>query len=450
MFILPQESHALLAALAPVFTEPTFRRVCVLLAAGLLCRGRHTIAQLLRTVGELAPGDKTSYQRVLSQAQWSALRLACALCRFLVARLLPEGILTVVADDTVESHPGRHVYGKARHRDPVRSSRSYVAWRYGHKWVVLAILVQFPFATRAWALPVLVDLYRSEQDNQARGHRHRTPAQLACRLVRVLLRWFPDRKFRLVGDAGYGSHETARCVQRYRQRLSLVSKLPGDANLFEPPPPYRGQGRPRVKGQALPKPCAVVAKAKAKAKWRHLRVSWYGGGQRRVQVVSGQGHWYRSGAGLVPIRWVFVHDCTGTHRDEYFYSTDLSLSPAELIACYTGRWNIETTFQEMRAHLGLETTRGWCRQTILRAAPCLFGLYTVTALLFEALPQAKREQGTFLWPGKTTTTFSDALIAVRLWLWSDWVLVRAEEGPAVQKLPPKIQDFLLSTLASAA
>ncbi len=358
MFILPQESHELLSALAPVFTEPTFRRVCVLLAASLLCRGRHTVAQLLRTVGSLAPGDKTTYQRVLSQAHWSGLQLACALSRFLIAKLLPTGTLTLVVDDTVESHPGRKVHGKARHRDPVRSSRSYVAWRYGHKWVVLAVLVRFPFANRAWALPVLIDLYRSEQDNLARGHRHRTPAQRACRLVRVLLRWFPDRQFRLVGDAGYGTHETARFVQRYSQRLSLVSKLPGDANLFEPPPAYQGKGRPRVKGAPLPKPCSVVAKAK----WRRLTVSWYGGGQRRVQVARGQGHWYRSGAGLVALNWVFVHDCTGTHRDEYFYSTDLTLTAAELIASYTGRWNIETTFQEMRAHLGLETTRGWKRR----------------------------------------------------------------------------------------
>lgn len=446
MLILPQESHALLLALSPVFTEPTFRRACVLLAAALLCRGRHTIAQLLRTVGALAPGDKTSYQRVLSQAHWSGLRLACAWCRFLVAQLRAEGTLTVVVDDTVESHPGRKVFGKARHRDPVRSSRSYVAWRYGHKWVVVAILVHFPLATRAWALPVLVDLYRSEADNRARGHRHRTPAQRACRLLRVLLRWFPARQFRVVGDAGYGSHETARFVTRYGARLSLVSKLPLDANLFEPHPPYRGKGRPRVKGQALPQPCAVVAQVT----WRRRTVSWYGGGERCVQIVSGQGHWYRSGAGLVALRWVFVHDCTGTHRDEYFYSTDLSLADTELIACYTGRWNIETTFQEVRAHLGLETTRGWCRRTILRAAPCLFGLYTVTALLYDALPQAKRDKGAILWSGKTTTTFSDALMAVRLWLWSDWVFARAEDGPAVQKLPPKIQDFLLSALASAA
>ena len=69
---------------------------------------------------------------------------------------------------------------------------------------------------------------------------------------------------------------------------------------------------------------------------------------------------------------------------------------------------METTFQEARAHLGLETTRGWCRRTVLRAAPCLFGLYSVVALLFVALPQGER-QGAVHWPGKAVLTFSDAL-----------------------------------------
>src|SRR4051794_12805542 len=105
------------------------------MAAALLTPGRRTIANLLRTLGGLAHGHKTSYQRVLSAARWSGLQLACALCRLLLRCWAPSGPVTLVGDDTVESHPGRHVYGKGRHRDPVRSSHSYTAWRYGHKWV---------------------------------------------------------------------------------------------------------------------------------------------------------------------------------------------------------------------------------------------------------------------------------------------------------------------------
>ena len=57
-----------------------------------------------------------------------------------------------------------------------------------------------------------------------------------------------------------------------------------------------------------------------------------------------------------------------------------------IIETYTGRWNIETTFQGLRAYLGVETTRGWSRNKVLRVAPCLFGLYTVVALLYAELP----------------------------------------------------------------
>jgi Transposase DDE domain len=264
--------------------------------------------------------------------------------------------------------------------------------------------------------------------------------------VAVLLRWFPDRRFVLVGDSGYGTHEVARFCQARRDRLSLVSKLHPEANLFQPPPAYSGKGRPRVKGGALPKPRQAVASAR---RLRRLSVGWYGGGRRRVAVKGGTGHWYKSGRGLVPLRWVFVRDQGGTHRDEYFYTTDLSLKPEEIITLYTGRWNIETTFQETGAHLGLETTRGWCRKTVLRAAPCLLGLYTVVALLDAALPQAERWGGVE-WPGKATVTFSDALTAVRRWLWSEWVFRQAGGDRAVEKLPQPLREVLFAALAPAA
>lgn len=442
---LPHEAAPLFDALCPAFTAPTFRRFLLLTVAAILTVGRHTIANLLRTLGRLASGHRSTYQRVFSHASWSGLRLACLLTRFLLRHLLPTGVVPLVGDDTVDGHPGKKVYGKARHRDPVRSSHSYTAWRYGHKWVVLAVLVPFPFARRPWALPVLVDLYRSAEANQRRRRPHRTPAQMMCKLLRLLLLWFPERSFVFVGDAGYGTHEVARFCHRYRTRLTLVSKFHPQANLYEPPPLYGGRGRPRLKGDVLPKPCQKVAVSRR----QRLTVAWYGGGTRRVAIVSSTGYWYKSGHGLVPVRWVFVHDRTGTHRDEYFFTTDISLQPAALIGHYTARWNIETTFEEMRAHLGLETTRGWCRQTVLRAAPCLFGLYTVVALLYQALPAAKR-CSTVLWPGKAGITFSDALTAVRRWWWEEWIFPQAADDAAIQKIPPLLREIILSGLAPSA
>jgi hypothetical protein len=443
--ILPTPAAAVLLPLAPAFSAPTFERFVLLALAAILTPGRRTVANLVRTLGCLAPGHRTSYQRVLSVARWSGLRLAWALCR-LVLRLLPaDRPVALVGDDTVDGHKGKRVWGKARHRDPVRSTHSYTTWRYGHRWVVLAVLVPFPFAKRPWALPVLAALYRSEQDGRSERRPHRTPAQLRCRLAAALLHWFPDRRFVLVGDSGYGTHEVARFCHARRGRLTLVSKLHPDANLYEPPPPYAGKGRPRVKGAALPKP----RQAAAGARLRRAVVRWYGGGTRRVSRTSGAGHWYKSGRGLVPVRWVFVRDRQGRHRDEYLDTTDPALSAEAVVGYYAWRWNVETTFQEARAQLGLETTRGWCRSTVLRAAPCLLGLYSLVALLFAALPRARRAGGV-RWPGKAVVTFSDALAAVRRWLWAEGVFPQAGGAAAVEKLPPSLREIILSALAPAA
>jgi hypothetical protein len=400
----------------------------------------------LRTLGPLAEGHRTDYQRVLSRSPWSGLRLGCALAGFILAHLVPDGPVTLVGDDTVDGHPGRKVYGKARHRDPIRSSHAYTAWKYGHRWVVLAVLVRFPFASRPWALPVLADLYRSEEDDRRRRRPHRRPAQLMCRLLRALMIRCPGRRFAFVGDSGYGSHEVARFFHRHRRQLSLVSKLHPEANLFEPPPPYGGKGRPRVKGDRRPKPREAVAASRRR---RRLTVGWYGGGTRRVAVVTGTGHWYKAGDGLVPIRWVFVHDLDGTHRDEYFYATDPTLDPAEIVTRYARRWSIECTFQECRAHLRSATTRGWCERTVLRSAPCLFGLYSVVALLYHAQPQSKRSGGV-RWPGKAATTFSDALGSVRLWIWAEGVFPRAGGRFGLEKLPDPLREVLRVALAPAA
>jgi hypothetical protein len=431
---------------APAFTQPTYRRFLLLALAAILTTGRRTIANLLRMVGHLSQGAASTYQRVLSQARWSGLRLSAILCRFVLRYVASGDAIRLVGDDTVTEHRGKKVHGKGRHRDPIRSSHSYTAWRYGHKWIVLAILVSFPFAQRPWALPVLIALYRSPQDNHRRGRRHRTPAQLLQVLLRLLLRWFPDRQFALAADGGYGGHALARFAQQQRGRLRLVSKFPADANLYEPPPPYRGKGRPRQKGAKLPNPAQVVAQA---ARTR-LLVAWYGGAQRRVEVVTGCGHWYKSGHELVAVRWVYVHDRGGTHRDEYFYTTDVSQTPRQIIEAYTGRWNIETTFQECRAYLGLGTTRGWSQRTVLRAEPCLFGLYSVVALFYRHLPTVVHEDWQVLWLGKEPMAFSDAITAVRRWLWTDWILATPGRDRAFAKLPQLLQDVLLYALAPAA
>jgi len=443
---VPEPARSLLASLAGAFTRPTFLRFVVLALATILTVGGRTVCNLLRTLGALAPGHPSSYHRVFCKRRWSCWRLAKGLAGWIFPHLVPCGRVFLAGDDTVDEHPGDNVFGKGCHRDPVRSTHSYTAYRWGHKWVVLSVLVRFPFTRRQWALPLLVALYRSEKDNEKAGKRHKTPARLLRQLCCVLLRWFRQRHFVLAGDNNYGSHEMARFATRRRGRLHLVSKFYPDANLFEPPPPYTGHGRPRVKGKELAKPERVVAESGR----TRLNVAWYGGGRRDVEVVTGTGHWYKSGQGLVEVRWVFVHDLTGSHRDEYFLTTDVAMTAPEVIETYVGRWNEETTFQEMRSYLGLESTRGWKEKTVLRVAPCLFGLYSAVACLYSQLPGRYARERAIEWDGKQDVTFSDAITAVRRWLWLEWVFAIPGYRAGFDKLSRPFRRLLLHALAPAA
>jgi hypothetical protein len=130
---------------------------------------------------------------------------------------------------------------------------------------------------------------------------------------------------------------------------------------------------------------------------------------------------------LVPILWVFVRDREGTHRDEYFYSTNAGLSTRQTIEFDTGRKNIETTFQKVRSCLHLGTAGGWCRRTVIRVTPCWFGLDSMVASLDNELPAARRV-GAIRSPGKTGLTLSDALTALRRWIWADGVFHRSVAG----------------------
>jgi DDE superfamily endonuclease len=446
---LPAPVHTVFEPLAPALSRPTYHRLALLALAAILTVGGRTIADLLRTLGALAHGHSSSYHRTLSHRRWPTRELARRYIAAVLARFAPRGLVELAGDDTVTEHPGAKVYGKGCHRDPVRSTHSFTAYRWGHKWVVLALLVRFPFARRRWALPLMVALYRPEQKgvDGISKRAHKTPVDLLGQMLRILIRWSPDRRFVCCADGNYAAHELAEVAAADPRRLTFVSKFYPDANLCEPPPPYSGHGRPRVKGRERPEPARAVREATERPE---LEVAWYGGGRRRVGTVTGVGHWYKGGRPLVPVRWVFVRDRTGTHRDEYFFTTAVAMSVKEVIETYTARWNLETTSQEMRAYLGLETTRGRVRNTVLRAEPGLFALYTLVAWLYAEAPARYRRDRPVEWPGKPEVTFSDAITAVRRWLWVEWVFARPGHREAFQKLGGDLRRILLNGLAPAA
>ena len=448
MLSLPSAAEPIVMSLSIAFTQPTFQRMVPLIVGAILAMGRRTVTGVLWTMRGVIPGHYSTYHRVFSRAVWSPWPLGKVLASAIL-RFIPENEPVLVPmDDTTAQHRGKKVYGKGCHHDAVRSSHTHVVWRWGHRWVVLAISVKLPFTWRRWALPVLAALYRTKELDKAEGRRHKTAPDLARQLMAVLIHWFPKRRFIFLGDGGYASHGLARFCHRHRHHATLVSRFHGDANLYAPPPQPKGRkGRPRIKGKKIPAPQEVVARSGRSG----TTVNWYGGGDRRVELVSNTGQWYKAGQGLLPIRWVFTHDIQGTHRDDYFYTTDPTLDPAQIVSWFTARWPIETTFQEVRAHLGFESPRQRVAKSILRTGPCLLGLYSLVTLIFarHARRHSLRPRCTS-WYAKAEPTFSDAIAAVRRLLWSETIFETPSRHDAFEKLPRQLRALLLDRLSLAA
>ena len=448
MLSLPSAAGPLLMSFSAAFTQPTFRRVLLLVTGAMLAVRDRTVTGMLRALRGVACGHASTYHRVFSRASWSLWPLGRILAAAVLAQVPAGEPVRVAMDDTTAQHRGKCVYGKGCHHDAVRSARKHIVFRWGHRWIVLALSVRLPFTSRPWALPVLAALYRPESLDQQEGRRHKTPPDLARQLMAVLIHWFPERKFVFLGDGGYASHELARFCHRHRRHATLISRFRGDACLYAPVPQRRPRtGRPRVKGRRRARPQEVVAhRALTEA-----TVAWYGGGTRQVRLASGTGLWYKSGKGVVPIRWVFVRDGQGTHRDDYFYTTDPSLTGVQMVSWFAARWPIETTFQEVRAHLGFETTRQHVARSVLRTAPCLLGLFSVICLIFAEHAKHHRIRiHQTPWYHKDEPTFADAMATVRRLFWQQTLFQEPCYHSLFEKLSPKIRNWILDQLSQAA
>jgi hypothetical protein len=249
--ILSLSERACRRELLPVFPEPTARRFVVLLASAILTRGRHTIANLRRTGRALAPDllPARPLGRPMVPAPTRRCRHPIPGPARPARRAGPAG-----RRRSRRGAPRAHVDGKARHRDPVRSTRADTAWKYGHRGVVLAVLVRFPGTSRPWALPLLIDLYRSPELDRQRHRPPRTPPQLMMRRIRLLLRWFPARSWVFVGDGNSGTHELARFGHRHRDRLARISKFHPRPTASSPRPATRVSDDPESRAKPFPSP----------------------------------------------------------------------------------------------------------------------------------------------------------------------------------------------------
>ena len=117
----------------------------------------------------------------------------------------------------------------------------------------------------------------------------------------------------------------------------------------------------------------------------------------------------------------------------------------DILRWFVGRWRTETTFEEARRQLGMETQRQWSDLAILRTTPALLGLFSLVTLWATWL-EAQRGLAPecVRWYVKQAPTFSDALALVRHELWTSRTFGFSRADRDISKVSTDLLDRLIS------
>jgi hypothetical protein len=237
-------------------------------------------------------------------------------------------------------------------------------------------------------------------------------------MIKQLRRWLPDRALVVVADSTYAVIELLAACSGLPQPVNVVTRLRLDAALYDPAPVRTPgtRGAPRKKGARQ----VTLAKRLVAPEtiWQEVTVAWYGGSRRVLELATGTAVWYHAGKPTVPLRWVLIRDPLGEFEAQALLCTELAILSQQIVEWFVMRWQLEVTFEEARAHLGVESQRQWSELAIGRTTPALLGLFAlVTVLAHGLLQEQELPARSAAWYSKPLPTFSDTLALVRRELW---------------------------------
>ena len=413
----------LLSIFAIAFTVPTFAKVLVLIYGAILAPGRRTVTAALRAMGLADDKRYGKYHRLLNRDRWSPWVVSKILLSLLVGVFVPEGdVLLIAVDEHLDRRGGRKIKYKGVFRDPIRSTVKRVSYAVGIRWIVLALVVWTPWSGRQWSLPFLAFPALSPKTSQKLGKRHRTVVEWTCFLIDKVRRWYPDREIALVGDGSYAAVMLVQRCQRFKIPVKLVSRLrlAQRAVLHNPPDPQpKGKPGPKPK-KGTRQPSLAQRLNDPNTLWHKFIVPWYGGETKQIEFATGCWLWYRRGLDPVPLRWVLVRCPNNSFQPTALFCSAQSVSAKQIVLWFIARWNIEVTFEEVRAYLGFETQHHWSVRAIERTTPCLMGLFSLVVVMARTLHPEKLPIRQASWYPKQEATFSDALATVRRDLWTNF------------------------------
>jgi len=451
---LPATLSRVLESFAPLFRAGIWKRARLLLIGAILCPGTRTVAAALRVLGLSEEQHFQNYHRILNRVRWSTREASRILFLLLVAAFVPKDKPIILgADETLERRRGKKIAAKGLYRDPVRSSRSVFVKSHGLRWISVMLLAPIPWASRIWALPFLTLLVPSERYCRERGRRYKRLSHWGRQALVLVRRWLKERQIVVVADQNYSAIELLDRARRCG--VHVVTRLRLDAALYDPAPSpeeFRKQhrrGRFPKKGARQPTPQARLHDPQTR--WQKHRVCWYGAEERDVEIATGTAVWFHNGLPPAPVRWVLVRDPKGEFESVALVCNEQAVTAAQMVEWFVLRWQVEVTFHEVRAHLGVETQRQWSEPAIARTTPVLMGMYSLTTLLaHEDLGTAPLPVRRAAWYHKQSATFSDTLAWVRQRLWPATINRTSQPETDVVIIPRALLQRFTDTLAFAA
>jgi hypothetical protein len=372
-----------LEVLRPAFTPAAFTVFLTLVTGWVCAPGRRTLGDVLVAAGVAGTRDHTAFYRFFARGTWDPDALGRLVFLALLTLLEPGLPIGLVLDDTLARHKGPHVFGLGTHLDAVRSTRKTKVFTFGHVWVVLAVVVPVPWSRRAFALPVLFRLYRTEADCARAGVPHKTKTVLAREMLDVLTGWLGDhdagRQLLLAADNGYANRTVLGDLPPH---VTVAAAMRPDAAL-------------QVAGVAT-SPATLAADATQP--WQEL-TAWLYGRARTVRYKTLVATWPRV-CGDTALRVVVVQCVTGSLPLRVFFCTEPLASPRAVLEFYAhGRWPIECAFRDLKQLLGFADAGLRLEAAVLRLAPLVGLLYSLLVL----------------WSVRAGLTPATAVVPVRRW-----------------------------------
>jgi hypothetical protein len=432
---LPETLTGVLAAFTPCFTVRTFATFQALVVGFLAQPGARTVTGMLTGAGLAGRRHHDLAYRFFASARWSADQVG--LVAGLAVGLLPaDAPLLVAVDDTLLHRTGRKLHGAAWHHDGSGPGRHRPAW--GHRWVVLGVLVRVPFvAHRPLCLPVLARLWRP-------GATDHTPSVLARELLDLLTERFSERAVHLVGDAAYAT----RAWRGLPGRVTVTTRLRCDAALHAPAPAPTGlPGRPRVKGDRLPDLTMIAGMTRYR--WTLARMRCYGKTTNQELLVL-RCLWYGV-LGRQPVQVVLARAPGAPDGyDLALVSTDLDATGAELVERYAARWEVEQAFLDSKHRFGIADARIRRQRSVERVVPFTLAATSLAIIWYARHGQPAQDLAAHRarapwYTTKQAVSVADMLTALRRAL----LTARFRQPHPDQAICDLFPDVLLSHLDSA-